>query len=257
VTTCDENLYSVVGLAVDRGALYLSGGDVTTRPIAWLARRRGHAERVAALLQAYSPPRRGALRSAAWLGWLGILGRMEPIMRGFVSLSDIRLAGLPRRLTQKSAAEWLAESMPAATLQEIAELLRLVRDTRVRGRFVPNPVFGCLGVVTGSDGDWIAGSTLVELKCVRQGMRSLYVAQLLCYYVLDRASAHGHEPFGFDSLALSLPRQGVTISGTVGEWLGAFGAPPESIVVPAVTEWLLEAGRPWGLHEMVGPPTPP
>lgn len=244
-TTCDRKLHSVVSLAVDRGALYLSGSDVVARPLEWLAQRRGDADRIAKLLRAYAPPRRGVLRDRACLGWFAVLGRMEPIMRGFVPLGDIALDGLPRKLTQESAARWLAETLPADTMEEIAELLRRVRDSRVRGRFVPNPVFGGLGIVAGSDGDWIAGSTLVELKCVNSGMQGVHVAQLLCYHVLDQSRELGREPYGFDSLALMLPRQGVTVAGMIEEWLRAFGAPSATVVVPAVTEWLREARGAW------------
>ena len=232
------SLYSVVGQSVDRGALFFSGADVVAIPLKRLRSGSEPAQRIARVLETYRCPRSGGLRNQAFLGWLTLLGMLEPVLRGFRPLSDIDVSQLPKRPNGAASAIWLSRIVPATTLQEIAELLRRVRDTRVRGHVIANPVFGGIGPVIGSDGDWIAGRTLVELKCTVSGMKSIHVAQLICYFVFDQMRAHGRQPYGFDSLALSLPRQGVTVVGAVDDWLSAFGAPSSATVVPAVAAWL-------------------
>lgn len=236
-TTRSRSLFSVVALAVDRGVLHLSGVDVAGAEIKRLRRRGAHASRIAEVLCCYPLPSSGHFHRRAYLGWLTVLGMLEPVRRGFRPLSDIDVSRLPRRITPHSAAEWLANAMPPECLEEIAALLRNVRAVRLPGRFIPNPVFGGLGPVTGSDGDWISGRTLVELKCVVRGVQSLSVAQLICYYVFDQTRAHGGDSFGFDRLALCLPRQGALIHGHVQDWLVAFGVPESVDAVKEISQW--------------------
>lgn len=69
---------------------------------------------------------------------------------------------------------------------EIRTLLATVSALQPVGEFFPNPVFGGLGPIKGSDGDWIAGDTLVELKCTVRPVKREYVVQLLCYAALSR-----------------------------------------------------------------------
>lgn len=236
-TTASRQLYSTVALAVDRGALYLHGHNMGASDTG-LPGRGPDARRIALALQLYEPPTEQILANRSAIGWFYVLGVLEPVRRGFRPLSDLDISALPARLTPRSAAEWFASAVPDDVAKEIALLLRVVGRIRVRGRFVANPVFGGVGPIIGSDGDWIAGDTLVELKCTVAGVKREHVAQLICYYVFDQLLAHGRKsPYGFTNLALCLPRQGCTVIGTVDQWLRAFGAPDAATVVASVSEW--------------------
>lgn len=103
-------------------------------------------------------------------------------MRGFRPLSDVELGVVPRRLSPQAAAQCLADVLADDVAEEIADLVTALRTVRPRGRIRPNPVFGGIGAVLGSDGDWIARDTLVELKCVVNGVAREHIVQLLCYY---------------------------------------------------------------------------
>lgn len=236
-TTVNRRLYSPVAGAVDRGVLYLSGFDVSTR-VAKRVATHPRGARLAKALKAYMPPRRGVLRSRSAMGWLYVLGALEPVLRGFRTLDDIDTSTLAAAVGEASARAWLSRVIPDDVSDEIAELLRCVGRIRIPGPVLANPVFGGLGPVIGSDGDWIAGDTLVELKCTTGGVRRKHVAQLLAYYVFDQSLAHGRKrPYGFTRLALCLPRQSCTVVGTVDEWLQAFGAPKPDVFVRGCAQW--------------------
>lgn len=235
-TTKALNLYSRVASAVDRGCLYLSGHDPVSPIIPWLKRNGTPGNRIATICELYSAPTRGVLRSRAAIGWFYLLGMLDPIRRRFRTFSDIDLTALPLRPRKLDVTHWLENLVPDDVALETADLLRAVRDARILGRFSPNPVFGGTGVVTGSDGDWIAGDTLVELKCVVRVKRE-HIAQLLCYYAFDQLMTHGHSPYGFTDLALRLPRQRCSIVGSVDEWLAAFGGPPKQELPRMIGRW--------------------
>ena len=200
-TTKTRRLYSSAALAVDRGVLYLYGVDIAARALARLssgspiARRDGSsiARRISKACEVYDPPRRGVLRNRSAIGWFYLLGILEPVLRGFRPLSEVDIRELPSRPTQQSSSAWLESLVTDDLAIEIADMLRAVRDCRIPGTFRPNPTFGGIGAVTGSDGDWLAGDTLVELKCTISGVRREYVAQMLCYYAFDQLRAHGQE----------------------------------------------------------------
>jgi hypothetical protein len=236
-TTTNARLHSAVALAVDRGVLYFYGFDVVGRPAHRLQFYGAPGKRIAALTMSYKPPAHGVLRDRAAIGWFYLVGLLEPIVRGFRPLTDIDVSGLPRRLTSRSTNDWLSALTPIDVAAEISELLRAVRDSRLPGVVQPNPEFGALGSVIGSDGDWIAGDTLVELKCTVGGVHRNHVAQLLCYYAFDELCIATAVPRHFSSLALCLPRQRCTIVGAVDDWLAAFGGPARSDLPMFVHEW--------------------
>ena len=89
----------------------------------------------------------------------------------------------------------------------------------------------------GSDGDWIAGDTLVELKCTVSGIQREFITQVICYFALSRLPDRQKRLPDFSNLAFCLPRQSATVTGTVDEWLSAFGAPQSSIVVNAIHQY--------------------
>lgn len=242
-TTVNRQLYSSVALAVDRGALYVRGVDVTSRPVKQLARGGAVATRIALALEAYLPPRRRLRDNSAAIGWLYTLGRLEPVLRGFRPLSDIDTESLPTTVTRTSAARWFATLLTDDVAQEIAALLGALSVARLGGVLRPNPIFGGIGEILGSDGDWIVGDTLVELKCVVGGVRREHVAQLLCYYALDRLRAHGKCAYGFSKLALLLPRQRSIIHGGIADWLAAFGGPSAADLPPFVEQWCTTSAR--------------
>jgi hypothetical protein len=167
------------------------------------------------------------------MGWLYVLGGLDSVGRGFVDLSDVG-PELPKAISAASAKSWFEEAIPAEVADEIVALLRSLKNIRIRGRIAPNPIFGHTSLITGSDGDWIVDDTLVELKCVSDGIKRRNVAQLICYYALSHLPDRKGRFQPFSKLALCLPRQSCTIVGHVEEWLSAFGAPPAAIVVPAL-----------------------
>lgn len=233
--TRDSKLYSRVALAVDRGAVHLSGADVVTRPLKYLRSRRDASELAAAvltLIESYRPPVRAHFRRPDYLGWLYLLGGLDTAQRGCRPISDVETRPLPATISRESAKAWLASSVTGGVGDEIACLLRAVRDCRLSGQFIGNPAFGGPGPYLASDGDWISGDTLVELKCVMGGVQRIHIAQLLCYYMSD--GVWGERCFTFSRLALCLPRQQATVTGTADEWLAAFGGAPAEVVIAGV-----------------------
>ncbi len=231
--TRERKLYGRVGLAVDRGVLFLSGVDIATESVEWLSQGPGREKQAARLLRSWQPRAQGMFHSRAAMGWLYVLGGLDSVRRGFMELSDIG-PEVPKVVDASSAKSWFEEAIPAEVADEIVALLRSLKDIRIRGRVSPNPIFGGTGLITGSDGDWIADDTLVELKCVSDGVKRRNVAQLVCYYAMSQLPDRKGSFEPFSKLALCLPRQSCTIVGHVEEWLSAFGAPPAAIAVPAL-----------------------
>jgi hypothetical protein len=232
------SLYSSVALAVDRGALFLSGHDVVSAPLRELkARGENVAKRLAQALEIYKPPVPQHFNRRDAIGWLYVLGRLEPVFRGFRPLSDVDTTHLPARLPHESVRQWLERIVAPSISDEIVQLLRGLEGISPPGIVYPNPVFGDLGPITGSDGDWILGDTLVELKCTVSGMRREFVTQMICYFALSRLPDRQKRLPHFSNLAICLPRQSATVTGTVDEWLSAFGAPHSSIVVNAIHQY--------------------
>jgi hypothetical protein len=237
-TTRTRQLYSRVALTVDRAALFIAGCNVWSEPLTYLrSRNDNHARALWKVIHGFKPPTTRAKLDKACLAWLFALGGIEPVMRGFRPLSDVELGVVPRRLSPETAAQCLADVLSDDVAEEIAALVTALRAIRPRGRVRPNPAFGGTGAVLGSDGDWIAGDTLVELKCVVAGVERQHVAQLLCYYAFDRINARTGGGYGFCKLALVLPRQATTIIGAVDEWLASFGGPAADLMVPEVKRY--------------------
>lgn len=232
------SLYSSVALAVDRGALFLSGHDVVSAPLRLLkARGKNAAKRLAQALEVYKPPGPRHFNRRDIIGLLYVLGRLEPVFRGFRPLSDVDTTQLPTRLSHRSVQQWLERIVAPGVSDEIVQLLRSLQSISLPGIVYPNPVFGGLGPIIGSDGDWIAGDTLVELKCTVSGMQREFVTQVICYFALSRLPDRQKRLPHFSNLAICLPRQSATVTGTVDEWLGAFGAPQSSIIVNAIHQY--------------------
>lgn len=223
----DRTQYSRIALAVDRGALFLCGADITSETISWLeARPQRDAHKLAAALQTFRPAKEDQSLDASVIGWLYLLGALDTICRGFRPLSDIDVAGLKPNAGLQDVTEWLAQRVAPDVTDDIRTLLATVSALQPAGEFFPNPVFGGLGPIRGSDGDWIAGDTLVELKCTVGPVKRDYVAQLLCYAALSRLPHNESRIPNFGRLGLMLPRQSAIVTGTIEDWLGAFGAPP-------------------------------
>jgi hypothetical protein len=251
-------LYSSVALAVDRGALLLSGHDVVFNPLLAL-RARGNkvATRLAEALEVYDLPVRGIFNRRDVIGLLYVLGRLEPVFRGFRPLSDVDTTRLPALLSHQSVRQWLERIVAPSVGDEIVRLPRSLRGIRPSGIVYPNPIFGGLGPIIGSDGDWIADDTLVELKCTMSGMQREFVTQVMCYFALSRLPDRQNRLPHFSKLAVCLPRQSATVVGTVDEWLSAFGAPQSSVVVNAIHHYFSVAGRRealsrWAAREAAG-----
>lgn len=231
--TRERRLYGRVGLAVDRAVLFLSGVDVAAESVEWLCDGTKREKQFARLLRSWEPRAKGMFHSRAAMGWLYVLGGLDSVRRGFVELPDVG-PELPKAISATTAKSWFEEAIPTEVASEIVALLRSLKDIRIRGRVSPNPIFGGTGLITGSDGDWIVDDTLVELKCISDGVKRRNVAQLICYYALSQLPDRQSRFEPFSKLALCLPRQSCTIVGHVEEWLSAFGAPPAAIAVPAL-----------------------
>lgn len=232
------SLYSSVALAVDRGALFLSGHDVVSAPLRELKALHGNVgKRLAQALEVYKLPERSVFDRRDIIGLLFVLGRLEPVFRGFRPLSDVDTTQLPARLSHRSVQQWLKRIVAPSVSDEIVQLLRSLQSISLPGIVYPNPVFGGLGPINGSDGDWIAGDTLVELKCTVSGMQREFITQVICYFALSRLPDRQKRLPEFSNLAFCLPRQSATVTGTVDEWLSAFGAPQSSIVVNAIHQY--------------------
>lgn len=231
-TTKADSLYGRVGQAVDRAAIHLIGGDVMAIPRAVLRERLGKtAARILEALEFQAErelPTRLDLKCTETLGWLWVIGMIEPIYRGFRPLSDIDVTGLESApVIRRSAIRWLGRLVAKDVVQELTALIRALTGILPKGPYRSTPGFGSYGFMSGGDGDLIARDTLVEIKCSVAGVARESVAQLFCYVATDHLrQTVGNDCYGLGRLALCLPRQQVTIVGTVAEWLTCFGGPP-------------------------------
>jgi hypothetical protein len=236
--TQEKKLWGSVALAVDRGVLGLHGCDVSSEMIETLLLRFGRrAAPIVSVLSLGSPsvPGNGTI-DTAHVGWLYLLGCLEPVRRGFRPLSDIDTDDLPPHVTRSAARKWLDNLVPPDIADEIRAMLEVARTLQPDGPMFPNPIFGGLGPITGSDGDWIVGHTLVELKCTVRGVSRAHIVQLACYAALSRLPGFSGGVPHFERLALMLPRQSSIVVGTIEQWLGAFGAPPQLTTLTAITD---------------------
>lgn len=236
--TVQGRYHSAIGLAVDRAALVRLGGDILADPIWWLKHRirRNLWTWIVRALELAPLRKDSDLRDPAALGALFVLGRMQPWQRGFVPWSVVfqnppQYGGEP---TPEEAHAWLAGEIPPGTREELAELLECLESMTLPGPYTLNPIFGSLGPIRGSDGDWIAGSTLVELKVVQGGLQRAHVAQVLTYALLAEEHVARSVLPPITEIAMCLPRQRALLIGTPDEWLGAFGAPPARVAFPVL-----------------------
>jgi hypothetical protein len=230
-TTRQNRMYGRVGLAVERAALHLSGEDLMEHPRAVLNSPKDQRLRLLRVLEKYaSTESPGGLRrgNKATVGWLLILGALEPIRKGIRPFSDIDVTSLPRSsVSVGKATTWLASRVPDDLCEEFGELISSLEAILPHGIVMPSPSFGSWGAVLESQGDLLVERCLIELKCSVRAVRSEYVAQLLCYAAINALNRQlGRRlVFDIDGLALVLPRQRCAIAGTVEEWLSAFGGP--------------------------------
>jgi hypothetical protein len=213
--------------------LFLGGVDIAAESVEWLAEGTKRERQLARLLGCWQPRAKGMFHSRAAMGWLYLLGGLDSVRRGFAEVADVA-PDLPKVISATTARACFEQAIPVEVADEIVALLRSLKSIRIHGRIEPNPVFGGTGLITGSDGDWIVDDTLVELKCVSDGVKRRNVAQLICYYALAQLPDRKASLPPFSKLALCLPRQSCTIVGHVEEWLSAFGAPPAARAVPAL-----------------------
>lgn len=173
-----------IGLAVDRGALFLAGCDIVSEVrYALDGMSDPRAGVISSALRSFSPSSADNLDQSV-VGWLFVLGRLDSICRGVRPLDDINVGDLPARAGPKESREWFASVVSADVAEDIHSLLLVVKQLQPSGEMYPNPQFGALGPIRASDGDWIVGDTLIELKCTSQPVKREYVAQLICYAAL-------------------------------------------------------------------------
>jgi hypothetical protein len=235
-TTRKLNWYSRVGLAIDRAMVHLLGGDLLSKPRAALERSGSRDLKwlLAALEAQLEKCENGAIdvHDRATIGFLLVVGALEPILRGVVPASDIDIGALPRqKCAAEDVADWFSAQAPAEVAEEIAEILTLSVNAVPAGPYFVNPGYGGFGAIMGSDADFVAGSTLVEMKCISSGISGLHVAQLLAYGALrSLASKNEAEAMGpqLEKFALFLPRRGWCVTGTLAEWLDYLEGPTEA-----------------------------
>lgn len=235
--TIKNSLYSSVALAVDRGALLLFGQDIIKKPIKFLNTFGNYEHHLANIIEKFAPLARDIIYNEETAGWLYLLGRLEPVMRGFRPISDVKIKKLPTRFTSKSISYWLSSIISKSAANEISSLIKIIEKLQLPGEIFPNPIFGGIGPIFGSDGDWISGETLVELKCTVRGMKREYIAQIICYAALSKIGTQSKKIPMIKQLAICLPRQSSMIVGSIDDWLRAFGAPSSSIVFKSIENY--------------------
>ncbi|MBI3811567.1 MAG: hypothetical protein HY283_05110 [Nitrospirae bacterium] len=216
------------------------GEDVMVRPRSYLQQGKTKKRILKALEYQSRRESPGCLspERPETLGWLWVLGNLEPVFRGFRPLSDIDGAALGSApVTPRSAMRWLANLVTEDLASELTALIRSLACIIPKGPYRSNPIFGGYGFVIGSDGDFMAGHTLVEIKCSVSGVRRNSVSQMLSYFAIDRLN-HGTHGYGVRQLALCLPRQQATIIGTVDEWLSFFGGPSPKRFIAMFAEYV-------------------
>jgi hypothetical protein len=239
------NLYSSVALAIDRGALMLRDEIDNNRLITTLKihnkygnkKYKDHRNAIVIIINKFESIAQNEPFSKETAGYLFLLGKLEPIIRGFRPFSDVIEHGLPSNLSTDSIRNWLSDIISADLSSEIIDLLNVISKLQLKGHFFANPIFGGIGPISGSDGDWITGETLVELKCTVRGVKREYVAQIICYSALNKIGPKAATIPPINKLALCLPRQSSIVVGSVDEWLSAFGAPPSEFIYKSIEEY--------------------
>ena len=231
------NLYSSVALAIDRGALLLRGDLENKKLLQFLKHYKEHGNDLGIIINKFESIAQNEPFSKETAGYLFLLGKLEPIIRGFRPFSDVIEDGLPSNLSTDSISNWLSDIISADLSSEIIDLLNVISKLQLKGHFFANPIFGGIGPISGSDGDWITGETLVELKCTVRGVKREYVAQIICYSALKKIGPKAATIPPINKLALCLPRQSSIVVGSVDEWLSAFGAPPSEFVYRSIEEY--------------------
>jgi hypothetical protein len=121
-------------------------------------------------------------------------------------------------LLARCPSPWVADVQAVAAASE-----QLLEPFRSRPLVGGHTYAGSLAV-GGADGDAIAGHTLLEIKAIkdpRWRMRTLQ--QVVAYTLLDWTDA-----YGFDSIAILLPRFGVTVAWRLNDLLGAMAGHPST-----------------------------
>lgn len=217
--TKKRNLYSSVALAIDRGALLMRGQIENEILIQFLQQYDDYGKKLGKIIERFEPIAQDSIFSRETVGYLFLLGKLEPIFRGFRPISDVKEHGLPSQLKSESIKNWLTEIVSDEVSEEIIELLRILNKLQLPGQFHANPIFGGIGPIFGSDGDWITGETLVELKCTVSGIKREYVVQIVCYSALGKIGPIANSIPPINQLAICLPRQSSIIVGSIDDWV--------------------------------------
>jgi hypothetical protein len=235
-------MYGRVGLAIDRAALLFAGQDILDRPRQFLA--RSQLLRLLEVHGATVPKQPHQVRRAT-IGWLLVIGGLEPVFRGFRPLSDINTTKMPRSARNAASVRTWLESLVRDDLAvEFISLLQSLTAIMPQGKIIANPVFGGWGSIIGSDGDLIVDDTLIEIKCTLHGIERSHVAQVICYAALNALrQLQGGRHYEFSRLAFCLPRHTCLLTGTIDNWLSVFGAP----ILPAVVEGLARFATSFGV----------
>jgi hypothetical protein len=232
-TTKEFNWYSRVGLAIDRAMVHLLGGDLLGKSRVALGSSRSSDWKwlLTALEVQFEQFKAGAIdvQDRAAIGLLLVVGALEPILRGVVSASDINLTKLPRKKCgADEIALWFSTQSPLEVAEEIGAILVSAVRAVPAGPYFINPVYGGFGAIMGSDADFVAGTTLVEMKCISRGISGLHIAQLLAYGALrelagkDEAKRMGPP---LEKFAIFLPRRAWCVAGSLSEWLDYLDGP--------------------------------
>ena len=115
------------------------------------------------------------------------------------------------------------EEISFLTYQEMNDTVELSRRTsniiksldEKYEEIVFNPYFCGCGILFGSYGDILAGTTLVEIKSVDRGFRATDFRQLLTYFFQNNQKKR----YQIDRLAVVNPRRGITFSENVGQFV--------------------------------------
>jgi len=233
--TKNKNLYSSIALAVDRGSLHLYGVNISDKPVRFL--QKSGEKKLSIIIEKFSRFAKKKNFNQETAAWLYLIGRLDPIMRGFRPISDIKIKSLPKKMTKQTIKYWLKNLIPKTVSDEIIRILESLKKILPVGSIYPNPVFGGIGPIMGSDGDWICDDMLVELKCTINGVNRKHVTQIICYSALSEIKPTSKKIPKIKKLGILLPRQSSLIVGSINDWLLSFGAPTKEIVYPAIEKY--------------------
>jgi DHA1 family tetracycline resistance protein-like MFS transporter len=146
------NLYSSVALAIDRGALMLRDEIDNNRLITTLKihnkygnkKYKDHRNAIVIIINKFESIAQNEPFSKETAGYLFLLGKLEPIIRGFRPFSDVIEHGLPSNLSTDSIRNWLSDIISADLSSEIIDLLNVISKLQLNGHFFANPIFGQL-----------------------------------------------------------------------------------------------------------------